>query len=84
MELLRAFVARGHVVLAVSSSLYKVADGVENFVDNGSREIQSDQETKISLRTKYNIQVELNEDATQVLSISLRPTSEQDDSTDIS
>ena len=36
---------------------------------------ESDQETGIFIRTKYNIQVELNKDASRVLNISCRPTS---------
>ena len=42
--------------------------------DTRSGESEPNQETKIFLRTKYNIQVELNQNATHVLNISLRPT----------
>lgn len=44
-----------------------------NCHDTGNSEPESKQETRIFLRTKYNIQVELDKDAVQVLNISFCP-----------
>lgn len=41
--------------------------------DNGNSEPESKQETRIFLRTKYNVQVELDKDAVHVLNISFCP-----------